>query len=235
MGTNHQTGSGTEPPSPQPPAPDTQGEAKPEYDVGGLKAQIDHMRQQQAAQQQPPQPQQQAQQVDGLAIYLASLGLSPSKFIFLYSYFSAHPDRLNAQHWETLKGAHHIARQERNIPEDSPEYFGFLHSLLNQHAAPPAPPMPPPIPQPAPPPTHVDLEKVESPEGEPESTHMSAMFSAPVSRGEAGHAVEPEPTQSSIRLTAEQRDIAQRSGISEVEYAKQLLRMQRMQKSGLIK
>jgi hypothetical protein len=32
--------------------------------------------------------------------------------------------------------------------------------------------------------THVDLEKVESPEGEPESAHMSAMFAAPVSRGE---------------------------------------------------
>src|SRR6516225_4746366 len=102
-----------EPSSPQPPAPDTQGEGKPE--ASGLKAQINVMRQQREQPQQPQQPQPQAHHVDRLAMYLASLGLSPSKFIFLYSYFSQHPDRLNPQHWELLKAAHGITLG-RNVP-----------------------------------------------------------------------------------------------------------------------
>ena len=84
--------------------------------------------------------------------------------------------------------------------------------------------------------THIDLEKVESPDHEPDEAHAMASFiSAPPSRGDHGHAIEPEPTTGSIRLSAEQRDMAARSGISETEYAKQLLKMQKMQKSGLIK
>jgi len=68
--------------------------------------------------------------------------------------------------------------------------------------------MPEPVPQHV---AHVDIESEHSDSGE------------------------PEPTMGSIKLSAEQRDIAHRSGISEIEYAKQLLRMQKMQKSGLMK
>ena len=61
-------------------------------------------------------------------------------------------------------------------------------------------------------------------------------MSAPVSRGEAGHSIELELSLSQIRLTPAQREIANLpGGPGEVEYAKQLLRMQKMQKSGLLK
>jgi hypothetical protein len=164
--------SGSEPSSPQPPAPDTQGEVKP--DASGLKAQIDHMRAQREQAQQP-QPQQQAPLVDGLAMYLAGLGLSPSKFIFLYQHFAQRPHLLNNDYWQLLKMAHEITTKDRNIPEDSNEYFAHMHALLNQQAAasPSAapPPMPPPTAQPQ---THIDIEKTESPEGEPEEVHMRA-------------------------------------------------------------
>jgi hypothetical protein len=215
---------------------DEKAEAKPDQPaeaISGLKAQIDAMRQ---PQQPPPQ-----QQVDPLAHYLASIpGLTIPKFQFLYHYFSRSPQNLNPQHWDVLKAAHGIAL-DRGVQEDSPEYFGFLHSLLNQQAAAapsshaaPAPPVHEP---PEPEPQHViDLEAEHSGSSEPEESHAMASFiSAPVSRGDHSHAVEPEPTMGSIRLSAEQRDMAARSGISETEYAKQLLKMQKMQKSGLIK
>jgi hypothetical protein len=60
--------------------------------------------------------------------------------------------------------------------------------------------------------------------------------SAPVSRGEAGHSIDPELSPSQIRLTPAQREIANLpGGPGEVEYAKQLLKMQKAKKSGLIK
>jgi hypothetical protein len=136
-----------------------------------------------------------------------------------------------------IHAAAQIAAQ-RGIPRNDPQFLQFVGQLLDQHyaAQTQAAPAPPPIsPPPAPPPVaHVDIEQSDH-GAEPEEPIPSHHVSAPVSHGDSGHSVEPEPTQSSIRLTAEQRDIAQRSGISDVEYAKQLLRMQKMQKSGLIK
>jgi hypothetical protein len=55
------------------------------------------------------------------------------------------------------------------------------------------------------------------PAPQPES---GAMYSAPVSRQVQGGGYRPSP--SSVRLSAEQREAARMSGISEVEYAKQL-------------
>jgi hypothetical protein len=100
------------------------------------------------------QPQPQAFH-DPLAMYLASIpGLSPHKFYFLHAYFSRFPQNLNPQHWDVLKAAHGIAL-DRGVQEDSPEYFGFLHSLLNQQAAASPPPHqpapPPPVHEPTPP------------------------------------------------------------------------------------
>jgi hypothetical protein len=234
-------------PAPEPPAaPSPQGtqtEAKPDQPaeaISNLKAQLD---QQRAYQQQPP-PQQ---QVDPLAMYLASIpGLSPHKFYFLHSYFSQHPDRLNMQHWDILKAAHHIATQDRGVQEDSPEYFGFLHSLLHQQAAASLPPhhqaAPAPAPEPPSPvhesrhePVTIDLEAEHSDSGQPdEAHHMASFISAPVSRDPSQYAVEHQPSEGSVRLTAEQRDIAHRSNISETEYARQLIRMQKMKRSKLI-
>jgi hypothetical protein len=220
--------------SPQPPAPGAQGEAEPEAksDPSGLAAQVAAMRQQQAAQQQQPQ-------VDPLAHYLASIpGLTIPKFHFLYHYFAQHPHLLNADHWQLLKAAHDITLG-RGVKEDSGEYFQAMDALLRQHAAmppAPAPASPPPMPEPRPQPmTHIDLEKVESPEGEPEEVHIRAEHvAAPVSRGDYAHTVEPEMSPSSIRLTPEQRDIAARTGISEAKYAEGVLKLQKMKKSKLV-
>jgi hypothetical protein len=204
-------------------------ESAPQSFSTGLKDQLAQQRQ--YADRPQPQPQQ---HLDPLASYLISIpGLTIPKFQFLSRYFGQRPHLLNADHWQLLKAAHDITTKEREIPEDSAEYFQSLHGILQQHAPPPAaPPMPPPVHEPAPQPmTHVDVETHDS---EPESP-MPQHFSAPVSRSDHATAVEPEPTMGMIRLTAEQRDIAARSGISDVEYGKQLLRMQKMKSSGLIK
>ena len=84
----------------------------------------------------------------------------------------------------------HAAAQiaaQRGIPRQDPQFLQFIGQLLDQHAAAQTqaapPPMPLPMP-PMPPVTHIDIEKTESPEGEPESAHMDAHFvSAPPSRG----------------------------------------------------
>jgi len=211
--------SDAEPSSPQPPKTD-EAEAKPDQPaeaISGLKAQINAMR------QQPPQQPQ--QQVDPLAHYLASIpGLTIPKFQFLYHYFSRFPQNLNPQHWDVLKAAHGIAL-DRGVNEDSPEYFGFLHSLLlNQQAAAsplphaaPAPPMPPPV---------------HEPEPEPHMTH----YAAPVSRGSERYAMgDYEPSANSVRLSKAEVEHAEASGISTEEYAKQKLRMMKMKKAKLIR
>ena len=80
--------------------------------------------------------------------------------------------------------------------------------------------MPPPM-------AHVDLEKVESPDHEPESAHMDAHFvSAPVSR-EAGssHSIDPQLTPSQVRLSPEERELCAINKIDEVKYAEGKLRL----------
>jgi hypothetical protein len=64
-----------------------------------------------------------------------------------------------------------------------------------------------------------------------------AMVSAPVSRGSEGRYTmgDHEPSPSSVRLTAEQREAARASGVDETTYEANLLKMEKMKKSGLIK
>jgi hypothetical protein len=224
----HPLGSEPAASSPQPPASD-QAEPAQHFSTG-LKDQIA----QQRAYADRPQPQQ--QHVDPLAAYLLSVpGLTIPKFQFLYHYFAQRPHLLNGDHWQLLQAAHHITTNERKIPEDTNEYFTHMHSLLNQHAPPPQA-APPAVHEPVPPPmTHIDLEKVESPEGEPEEAHMSAMFSAPVSRGSDRYSIEPEPTAGSVRLSKAEVEHAAAAGVSVEEYGKQKLRMLQMKKSKLIR
>jgi hypothetical protein len=126
----------------------------------------------------------------------------------------------------------HAAAQiaaQRGIPRQDPQFLQFIGQLLDQHAAAQTqaapPPMPLPMP-PMPPVTHIDIEKTESPEGEPESAHMDAHFvSAPPSRGEAGHSIEPQLTPSQVRLTPEERELCQMNKIDEVRYAEGKLRL----------
>ena len=124
-----------------------------------------------------------------------------------------------------IHAAAQIAAQ-RGIPRESPEFLHFVGQLLDQHyAASQVQPAPAPMPL-MPPTTHVDLEKVETPAGEPESEHMDAHFvSAPVSRGDSGHSIDPQLTPSQIRLTPEERDLCALNKISETEYAKGKLKL----------
>jgi preprotein translocase subunit SecA len=64
----------------------------------------------------------------------------------------------------------------------------------------------------------------------PAEPSRASIVSAPVSRGEVGGYREPSP--SSMRLTVEQKEVAAASGISEVQYAKNLLRLRKEIDSG---
>jgi len=223
---------GSEPKPSSAPAPDTQGEAKPEAKPApsSLAAQIAAMRQQQDAAQQ-----QRQQQVDPLAMYLASIpGLTIPKFHFLYHYFAQRPHLFNSDHWGLLRAAHDITLG-RGVKEDSGEYFQAMDALLRRHATMPPPhaaPAPPPAPlMPEPVPSmHVDLE---SHDHEPEMP-MAQNVSAPVSRGDHGHGIEPDQSPSQVRLSPEERDMAQRLKISETDYAAGKLKLQKMKRSKLI-
>jgi hypothetical protein len=129
---------------------------------------------------------------------------------------------------------------QRGIPRQSPEFLHFVGQLLDQHAAAqmqpaPAPhvPAPAPPPPPMPPVTHIDLE-TESHDAEPEQDHMPPHYSAPVSRGDHGRAIEPELSPSQVRLTAEERELCRDNKLDETVYAANKLKLQRMKKSKLI-
>jgi hypothetical protein len=64
----------------------------------------------------------------------------------------------------------------------------------------------------------------------PEPPSRASIVSAPVSRGEVGGYREPSPSR--MTLTEEQRQIAAASGISDVQYAKNLLRLRKEIASG---
>jgi len=209
----------------QKPAPNTEP-------ISSLKAQIEQQRY------------YQQQQANPVFRYLASIpGLSARQVHYLTAYFTSYPDKLNAEHWGTIANAHHQALAH-GIEPDSDQYFHFVNGQLHQQppSPPPMPPAPPPMPEPRPEHVTVDIEKHEAPEDEPEEDHAMASFiSAPPSRGDHAHSIEPQLSPSSVRLSAEQRDMAHRSmphlsaDEAEKSYAANLLKMQKMQKSGLIK
>jgi hypothetical protein len=126
-----------------------------------------------------------------------------------------------------IHAAAQIAAQ-RGIPRQDPQFLQLVGQLLDQHHAAmmQAPAAPPPMPPPMPPVTHVDISKTESHEPEPEDEPMpSHHVSAPVSRGDAGHSVEPQLSPSQVRLTPEERELCAINKINELEYAKGKLKL----------
>jgi hypothetical protein len=124
------------------------------------------------------------------------------------------------QIWLANPGLVHAAGRialDRGIPRQSPEFLKAIGDLIDQHlaamqaqAAPsPAPPMPPPV-------THVDLESHDS---EPETPMDAHFVSAPVSRGDSGHSIDPQLTPSQVRLTPEERELCQMNKLDETVYA----------------
>ena len=152
----------------------------------------------------------------------------------------------NPHHLQNPMLVHHAAQiaAQRGIPRQDPQFLQFVGQLLDQHhaatmqqPAQPAPPSSMPPPMPAPPVTHIDLEKVEGPEGEPESTHMDAHFvSAPVSRASEAYSADYEPGEGSrVTLSKAEREHAEAAGVSVEEYGRQKLKMLRLKKSKVIK
>jgi hypothetical protein len=144
-----------------------------------------------------------------------------------------------------IHAAAQIAAQ-RGIPRQDPQFLQFVGQLLDQHAAAqmqpaPAPngpaPVPPSMPPMPPPVAHIDVEKVETPEGEPEAESVSMHHvSAPVSRGAEHYSADYEPgSDSRVHLSKAEREHAEAAGVSVEEYGRQKLRMMKMKKAKLIR
>jgi hypothetical protein len=85
--------------------------------------------------------------------------------------------------------------------------------------------------------THVDIEKTESPEGEPEQESVSMHHvSPPVSRGAEHYSGDYEPgSDSRVTLSKAEREHAEAAGVSVEEYGRQKLRMMKMKKAKIIR
>jgi hypothetical protein len=158
---------------------------------------------------------------------------------------------LSEQQW-LLMNLHHLQNHHpsvidkiagvtlsRGVPRESPEFLRTVGQELDRlHVArmQPAPAAPPPMP-PMPPMTHIDLEKVESPAGEPESEHMDAHHvSAPVSHGTEHFSGDYEPGEGSrVTLSKAEREHAEAAGVSVEEYGRQKLKMLKLKKAKVIR
>ena len=135
----------------------------------------------------------------------------------------------------------HAAAQiaaQRGIPRQDPQFLQFVGQLLDQHHAAMMQPAPAShVPAPPPPVAHVDIEKTEIPEGEPESEHMAVHHvSAPVSRGAEHYSGDYEPgSDSRVTLSKAEREHAEAAGVSVEEYGRQKLKMLRLKKAKVLK
>lgn len=114
------------------------------------------------------------------------------------AWIRAHPDSI--QRRADLERAHYGAMYKKIAP-DTPEYFDFLETELGYK-----------MPQPA-------VEPMQA------VNRTQAAPAAPVSRG--GSLDAPQARTTTMRLTAAQREIAEACGMTDAEYAKQLLAIQR--------
>jgi len=123
------------------------------------------------------------------------------------AWIRAHPEVVReADKRSALERAHYSALGEGIVP-DTPEYFAHMEKRMG-YAAPEAD---------APPQSAAAV--TTAPARQPSAP------AAPVSRG--GSLDAPSPRQTTIRLTAAQREIAAACGMTDAEYAKQLLAIQR--------
>lgn len=127
----------------------------------------------------------------------------------------AHPDYLrNNRKNALIQNLHYEVVDEGNEPY-SQDYFERLEQLLGMREKP------------------VNMETVE-PEDEytaPEPRKRSSMVSAPVSREAPSSANGDRPGQ--IRLSLAQKEAAKIAGITEAEYAKQIIELKKQKANGL--
>jgi hypothetical protein len=146
--------------------------------------------------------------------FLRSQGLTEAEARF----FDANESMMQNQQQASEAAAEALAA---GIPRDSPEFFqaveeGFAKRLdaLNQRAAE----------------TPTPSFFAPRPASSPERPGPASYVSAPVSRGPIGGPREPSPRQ--VKLTPEEQQIAAASGISDVQYAANKLKMLRERASG---
>jgi hypothetical protein len=234
--------SATPPPSPTPSQPTPSPHSS--SDTLSLKDQLDLLRragqQRQAESHEataaPAPPQSFASTpLEAQLDAIPNLSVAQRAYLRERPYALARPDILS---W-----GHNFA-QYYGVPVDSPAYFQVLDEALHQYgniafttpataspatetqaSAPTPQPTPAPMPQ-APQPPAPDRDDDSAPH----------FVSAPPSRSEyAGSVPPPDVAAGRVTLTPEERSVAAATGISEVVYAKNKLKLQQMKKAGLIK
>jgi hypothetical protein len=153
-------------------------------------------------------------------------GVSPANLEFL----EAHPRLIDA--WELTYYSANRATQEGHQPDTDAHreatrrifdrYYADGEKLAAQDSDPSL--------QPTPEFFKAELPSIPAPRQQPSK---SSHYSAPVSRETPANRIyEAENNPKSVRLDADQLEAARISGVTPTEYAKQLLRMKRMQASG---
>jgi len=212
--------------APQPPAQEpatVTPQAVPTNDAAmSLKDQLDVLQQRASADDQHIAAQaatpleQQLEQIAGLSVAQKA-------------YLRVRPHALTRP--DVLQAAHHYALQNQ-VPIDSPTYFQILDHALNLYGN--VPFTTPPTASPTETPTH-EPRPAPMPQATDDS-YSPHIASAPPSRSEyAGSMPPPDASNSRVTLSAAEREVAALSGVSEVEYAKNKLKLQQMKKAGLIR
>jgi hypothetical protein len=217
-------------PTPTPPPPSS--------DLLSLKAQLEMLRQAQG---------QRAAQAD--AEHIKSLASNPIEkqidaipdlSLAKKAYLRQRPFALSRP--DLLRDAH-IATLQLGLPDDSMGYFNFLdtalmhfgdfafHSSPTEATAEAATPQPIPTPTPAP----MPQQSTQPPAPTLDDSYSPHIASAPVLRSEYAGSMPPPEASGRVTLSAEERSIAAATGISEVEYAKNKLKLLQMKKAGLIR
>ena len=144
---------------------------------------------------------------DPLETAIANLPDAAKTWLRAHSEYMTEP-RKNAKiqslHWDAIEAGNGAF---------SPSYFEWIEVQLGMRKAP--------------------KKDDDDMDDEPEPRKERVVTSAPVSR-ESPSLRDGRPTSTRITLTPEQRAAARDSGISEIEYAKQLIRLHEAKKAGLI-
>jgi hypothetical protein len=161
----------------------------------------------------------------------------PNLSVLQKAYLRERPFALNRL--DVLTQAHHWSL-DNQIPVDSPQYFQVMDQALQTHANIPftTPPTATPVactdtapresenPMP-------QQHTAQSPQPEADE-YNPAIHSAPVSRGDYGP-LGQTASSNRVTLSAEERDICARSGLKEVDYARNKLKLTQMKKAGLVR
>ena len=215
-------------------------------DLLSLKAQLDLLRQ--AGQQRQagsqgasaataaPHPSADAERIASLASnpIEAQIDAIPELSLAKKSYLRQRPFALSRP--DLLRDAH-VAALQLGLPDDSLPYFQFMDAALmhfgNFGFTSPPPQTAPTTETPTPIPTPAPAPMPQAPDHD--GSYAPHIASAPPSRSEYAGSMPAPGASGRVTLSAEERQVAAATGISEVEYAKNKLKLLQMKKAGLIR